>query len=727
MQDYLSHLLSQAVLTFQSGSPEKAEIILREALKIDKKNLPALEIIGIIKLASGENEEAINYLQKACKISSESYSIQYNLAKALSESNKDNLALAHHKKAIDLNASSVDALINYGKSLVKLNKFDDALIIFERVLTLNPDDTRALFNLGRVLNELGDYPAALERLEHVLKLDPKNSEAWLSRGVAYKGLMRFKEAHISYQNAIDFGINFAEAYYDVSLLSLIEGRNKEAIDMALKAIEIKSSYADAYYVKAMAEQKLKQFDVALVDFQSSLALSSDSDWLLGNYMHTKMFMCDWHDFEKTKNEIHKKSFTQNICDPFQALSLFDDPYSHLNLAEKYSKSFNLKKFFFEPKFSIKNNKKIRIAYYSPDFRDHPITHLMRGVFKTHNKENFELFAFSFSPTVNDPLTIEVSKLFDRFIYINDLSDLEVVKISRDLEIDIGIDLCGYTGSARPSIFTHRVAPLQVNYLGYPGTLGSENYEYIIADKTLISPEMQKFYKEKIAYMPHSYQANDDTRKIIEINTGRSELGLPLDAFVFCCFNNSYKILPEIFSIWMNLLKEVDNSILWLLEDNSFVTKNLKDFAFNCGIDPNRIVFAKRVSNAEHLSRQRFADLFLDTFPYNAHTTASDALWADLPIITLQGQSFASRVASSLLNALDIPELITTNKKDYKRLALELAENDILLTNVKEKLKSNKLKSPLFNTQLFTHYLERIFKVMHERYKSGAPLENIEFM
>ena len=349
---------------------------------------------------------------------------------------------------------------------------------------------------------------------------------------------------------------------------------------------------------------------------------------------------------------------------------------------------------------------------------------MAELFELHDKQKFEIFGFSFGPLKNDEMRQRLEKSFNKFIEVGDKADVEISQLSRDLNIDIAVDLKGFTQDARMGIFSNRAAPIQVNYLGYPGTLGADYMDYIIADETLIPDHLQLGYSEKVVYLPDSYQANDSKRVIADKKFTRQELGLPETGFVFSSFNNNYKILPAIFDSWMRILNTVEGSVLWLFEDNNFATESLKNEAEKRGIDSNRLVFAKRMSLPEHLARHQQADLFLDTFPYNAHTTASDALWAGLPIITLMGESFASRVAASLLYAINLPELVTTSQAEYELLAIELAANPLKLNSIKQKLTKNRLTTPLFNAQLFTKNLEATYMQMYERDMADLPPEHI---
>jgi predicted O-linked N-acetylglucosamine transferase (SPINDLY family) len=349
---------------------------------------------------------------------------------------------------------------------------------------------------------------------------------------------------------------------------------------------------------------------------------------------------------------------------------------------------------------------------------------MAELFELHDKSKFELIGFSFGPIANDEMRQRLAKSFDQFIEVGKKSDVEIAKLSRDLNIDIAIDLKGFTQDSRTGIFAYRAAPIQVNYLGYPGTMGADYIDYIIADKTLIPLETQSYYSEKVAYLPDSYQVNDRKRSISGQQFTREELSLPENGFIFCCFNNNFKILPTTFASWMRILKAVEGSALWLFQDNHWVVDNLKKEASNHGIDASRLVFAERMPLSEHLARHCQADLFLDTFPCNAHTTTSDALWAGLPVLTLMGSSFASRVAASLLNAIGMPELITNAQEEYEALAIELAMNPKKLAEIKLKLAKNRLTTPLFDTPLFTKNLESAYIKMYERYQNDLVPEHI---
>jgi predicted O-linked N-acetylglucosamine transferase (SPINDLY family) len=387
--------------------------------------------------------------------------------------------------------------------------------------------------------------------------------------------------------------------------------------------------------------------------------------------------------------------------------------AEISVNEKYPQSHVLSKIE-----RYQKHKKIRIGYFSGDFHNHATMHLMAELFECHDKVFFELIAFSFGPDKQDQWRQRVFLCFDKFLDVRLKSDREISLLARKMEIDIAIDLKGYTRNCRPNIFAKGCAPIQVSYLGYPGTMAANYMDYLIADRTLIPDEKKHHYLEKIVYMPNSYQVNVSNRSISKTSLLRHELGLPSTGFVFCCFNNTYKITPSTFTGWMRILKAVEDSVLWLFENNNNTTKNLKKEAMKFGINEDRFVFATHMPVEEHLNRIKQADLFIDTLPYNAHTTASDALRMGLPVLTCVGNSFASRVAASLLNAVNLPELITTTQEQYELLAIQLATHPEKLKIIKDKLVNNLPTAPLYDTPLFTRQLESAYLTMYDRYQQG---------
>ena len=436
-----------------------------------------------------------------------------------------------------------------------------------------------------------------------------------------------------------------------------------------------------------------------------------------------MKICSWSGLAESLENISKKVVANKKVNPFPLLSLSDDALLHKKSSEIYIQSKYLFNPVLGPILKYPKNKKIRVGYFSADFKNHPVSLLTAELYELHDKNQFEIIAFSFGVDDKSPMRLRLSQAFDQYIDVSDMSDLEIAELSRNLKIDIAVDLGGFTSNSRTGIFSYRAAPIQLSYIGYLGTMGAEYYDYLIADKTIVSIELQKFYSEKIAYLP-SYQVNDRKRIISDRQFTRVELGLPENGFIFCCFNNNYKILPAMFDSWMRILNAVEGSVLFLYAENDWAKANLIQEASLRGIDSARLIFGAHIPTEEYLARYRVCDLFLDTFPYNAGTTASDALWVGLPVLTLMGQSFASRMAASLLNAIGLPELITNTQAEYETLAIELAMNHQKLRDIKLKLANNRLTAPLFGTPLFVKNIEAAYLTMVEQYQADLESEHI---
>ena len=629
-------------------------------------------------------------------------------------------------KALNEVFPNVPLLFNIlGACYQSLKQFDASIQMFETAVSLKPDYAEAHFNLGIVLKVSGRPNLAVESYKKAIALLPNYLGAHNNLGNALKQMGQLEEAVVSYQNAIAIKPDYAEAYNNLGITFMILGKLDEAVKSYESAISINTEYYDAYNNLAIVFKKLKRLDEALVNYERAYELKSDENFILGHILQLKKDLCIWDDLTNVLEGLTKKiNKGQKVVAAFSMLGLIDDPKLQRKVTEIYAND----------KFPISNllpkiehypkHKKIRIGYFSADFHNHATMHLMAELFECHNKNSFELIAFSFGPDQLDAWRKRVLLSFDEFIDVSLKSNEDVALLAREMEIDIAIDLKGYTQDCRPGIFAKRAAPIQVSYLGYPGTMAVDYMDYLIADPTLIPEESQQHYSEKIIYMPHSYQVNISQRSLSEISISRLDLGLPEEGFVFCSFNNAYKITPSTFALWMRILKTVDESILWLLVSNDETSKNLIKEAKKLGINKNRLVFAKYVPVEEHLNRIKHADLFVDNLPYNAHTTSSDALRMGLPVLTCVGKSFASRVAASLLNAVGLPELITTTQQEYEVLAVELAKNPKKLKAIKDKLAKNLPSAPLYDTPLFTRHLESAYKKMYNRHHEGLEPDHI---
>lgn len=608
---------------------------------------------------------------------------------------------------------------------IRQGKHDAALAWCRKALQVAPDLPEAWYNLGLALAGLRQDAKAIAALLKAAALAAANPDAQNSVGLGLMDLGAHAEALQCFDRALALAPGFALAHFNRGGLMARLHRSAESAAAFRAAIELGLEGADAYYHLGNALLDLKQPKAALLAHEQALARKPDYRFLPGTILNTRRLMCLWEDDAVAVEAIRRQaSLGETACDPFVLLGLIDAPDLQRKVAELAVATQHPENGALGPIPRRARGDRIRVGYYSADFHNHATAYLMAELFELHDRAGFEVVGFSFGPDRQDEMRRRIVSALDRFIDVRDQSDLAVARLSRALGIDIAVDLKGHTLEARTGIFSYRAAPVQVNYLGYPGTLGAPYMDYLLADPTLIPADSQRHYAEKVVYLPDSYQVNDARRRITDRSFTRSELGLPAEGFVFCCFNNNHKITPDTFDGWMRILKRVDGSVLWLLEDNPEVVTNLRQEAGRREVDPDRLVFAQRLPLAEHLARHRAADLFLDTLPYNAHTTASDALWAGVPVLTRMGASFASRVAASLLHAMGLPELITTSQADYEALAIDLAGHPQRLAGIRQALERNRRTAPLFDTPLFARHLESAYRAMHERYLANLPAEHI---
>ena len=597
------------------------------------------------------------------------------------------------RSSLELVPQRISTLTNLSVALIKLRKYSDAEKILKNIISIDEDIAEAWLNYGLIEMEKNlNYPKAIDYFDRALEINSSYPEAWLNRGAALNGLKR----------------------------------HHEAIDSYNKAIAVKADYADAYKNLGNAFLDLKQYLLAIENYEKAFALKPDLEYLIGLRLRAKMHICDWSELPDQISELTKNiECNRNCTFPFPVLGLIDSLALQRKVAEIWVKddcpaSLALPQSNRRPK-----GGKVRIGYFSADFRTHPVSFQTAGLFERHDRSRFELTAFSFESKVNDEMTQRLGAAFDRFMDVSTRSDKDVALLARHLEIDIAVDLGGLTDGSRTTIFAMRAAPLQVSYLGYAGTMGAEYIDYLVADRIVVPAASRQYYCEKIAYLPNSFFVNDRGRAIAEKTFSREEQGLPSRGFVFCCFNKYYKINPDAFDRWMRILQRVEGSVLWLSDGNPTAISNLRKEAEARGIRGSRLIFARRMPTAEeHLARLRAADLFLDTLPYNAHSTASDALWAGVPVLTCMGEAFAARVAASLLNAIELPELIAKTPQAYEALAIDLATNPDRLNKIRGKLQGNRLTTPLFDTELFTRHIENAYMQMYERYQADLPPDHI---
>jgi tetratricopeptide (TPR) repeat protein len=693
-------------LTHFSNLPRKSNLPVKNSKSLDKK-------ISKLKV----------------KISSTNSHSQVQLNKAIALHQNGQLADAEsiYNEMLRSSPNNFDALHLSGVIAAQRNDHQSAIKLITNAIKINSGDARSHYNLGFSYQKLKLFESALTNYKNAILLDPTYSVAFSNLAAVFKELHLLSNALISYNHALDLNPLSAEDYSNRSVVLTALRRADEAISDCQQAIRIRPNFSKAYYNLGLALIDVEKLEEAVTAFATALSLQPGYEYLI-SLQHTQMKLCDWHLFHTNLQKlIQYIDGQQNFSSAFPILSLTDSLSIQRKSAEIWNIDKNPANLSLGPILKRARGGKIRLGYFSADFHNHATAYLMAELFERHDKDKFDLIAFSFGPDTKDEMQVRVAKAFDQFIDVKGMSDLEVAQFSRELGVDIAIDLKGLTKDSRLRIFSFKAAPIQVSYLGYPGTLGVDYFDYLIADKTLIPEASVQHYSEKIVYLPNSYQVNDRHRVIASTHFTKQEFGLPQDVFVFCCFNNNYKITPDIFDSWVRILKAVDSSVLWLLQDNSTAAINLQKEAAIRGLDPARLVFAKRTASPEHLARHKFADLFLDTLPYNAHTTASDALWTGLPVLTCMGESFASRVAASLLKAIGLPELVTETLDDYEALAISLATTPAKLKGIKEKLGRNRLTTPLFDTALFAIHIEEAYSQMYERYQDNLPPDHIEIL
>jgi len=601
------------------------------------------------------------------------------------------LAFELYKKAIASPDASAEAFYYLGTIYLSRKSYAEAIAVLERALEIGGDFFEGLHDLGAALGGEGEYERALQAFEKAQAKNPRSYELYYNIAKTLDELKRY---------------DAALGYYD-------------------RALGINPGHAEAWAERAAVFGILKRYDEAFASYGKALGINADSEYAYGNWLHIKMLLCDWDGLDEAFASLEQKIMAgRKASNPFPVLATPASLAAQRKCAEIYIQDkFPARS---RPDFGKPPRQdRIKIGYFSADFRNHATTTLMVELLERHDRSKFEVIGFSYGPAAADEMRRRAQSAFDRFLDVPSRTDRQIAELGRTLGVQVAVDLMGFTQHGRPGIFACGAAPIQVGYLGYAGTLAASYIDYLLADRTVVPWDKTAGYSEKIAYLPDSYQPNGSGRKIADTTFTRAQLGLPERGFVFACFNNNYKITPDVFGIWMRLLAKIPDSVLWLFEGNETARSNLRKEAAKRGVPAERLIFARRMNLlGEHLARQRAADLFLDTFHFNAHTTASDALWAGLPVLTCLGETFAGRVAASLLNAIGLPELISRSPAQYEALALELATQPEKLASLKAKLAQNKLTYPLFDTARFARNIEALYSKMWQRYVAGLPPEHI---
>ena len=759
----LAESLQQALFAHQNGDLVEAARLYKVILRKQPDHFDALNLLGMVEGQRGRWDKAERLISDALKRNDRIAEVWSNLGNVQHQRGRYEEAIKSFDRALDLDPGHPTALNNRGNALLALGRSEEALASLDAALTADPGFAGARHNRGVALRGLGrnaealeDFdkalalapgagpfhadrastlvalgrmPEALAAFERAVALDPRNVDALYNRGVALLRQLQIDDALASFEQVLAIDPSHAASYSNRGTALVQLGRIDEALESFDRALHQDSSLLVALTEKGTAALSNGRDEAAADAFERLVARDSDYPYALGNLLYARAFCCEWSTFSVLRSLVMQgvESGQPSVL-PGHFLALTDSPALRLRATQAWVREQNLPAEAGVRSPSIRRrssdrHEKIRLAYVSGNFNDHPMPMLLAGLFEQHDRSRFETTAISLGVDDGSAMRQRMTQAFDHFIDVRAMPDEAVAGLLESRETDIVVDLMGFTQGGRPGIFLLRPADIQVSYMGYCGTTALDCIDYVIADRCVIPDDDRQFYTEKVVHLPDSYFGNDNTRVIAGHMPTRLEAGLPESGFVFCCFNNHYKITPEIFAGWMRLLASVEGSALWLLEPNATAQRNLRQAAKEHGVSPDRIVFAGRVSPAEHLARHRLADLVLDTLPYNAHTTACDALWAGVPVLTRMGDAFPGRVAASVLNAAGLPELITSSESEYEALALRLAREPETLAGLRRKIAAQRDRCPLFDTDRFRRHIEAAYTTMYERHRRGEPPES----
>ncbi|HEX4240917.1 MAG TPA: tetratricopeptide repeat protein [Steroidobacteraceae bacterium] len=751
------------LLAHQSRDFERARGLIAASVDIDPSNAAAHSNLGNSLMALGRHREAVAHLDRALERRTDYPVALLNRGICRLHLDDPEGALGDLSRALEMLPGRPEVLVNRAVALRRLGRAREAFADCNAALAGGPEDAATLMARGAALIGL-DRPAdAAACLERAVRLAPANASAHADLGLALTQLARLDEGLASVDRALDLDPGLADALSTRGWLLIRLGRHHEAAASVERALELRPRFAEAWTVLGVARKSANRLDEARACFERALEIDSRStdargnlgavlmemgrfaaalevfrplllanpppDYALGQLFEAELRTVDWSGYAAHGGAIVEAvTRRRQAVRPFFFLAVCDDPARQLECARMYAERHygTLVPEPFMPRVaaaaasSPPPTDRIRVAYVSGEFSEHAVSYLIAGLLERHDRARFEITAISLRAPQDSDMGRRIRAAVDRFVDVSAVGDAEVVAQMRALEIDIAVDLSGYTGAGRTGIFARRAAPLQINYLAFPGTMGISCMDYIVADRFVIPPQSRAHYFEHVVYLPGSFQANDDRRVIGAAAPSRAECGLPERGFVFCSFNNTYKINPAFFAVWLDLLREMPDSVLWLLGEDDAARRNLRGRAAAAGIDPARLVFAQRLPYAHHLGRLTRADLFLDSLPFNGGTTASDALWAGVPLVTQAGASLAARMGGSLLGAVGLPELITNDGTAYAALALRLARDPALLASLRARLAVNRSAAPLFDTRRFCRGLESAYATMVERHRRGEP-------
>lgn len=700
---------------------EAAVEAYRQALAIAPDHVDALNGLGDSFIALGRVAEALPLLERAVALRADHVPALNNRANALQLLGRSGEALQGFDQALACSPGNPYVLFNRASTLLTLKRYAEAEADSRQALAQDPNFVGPRFNLGKSQVRQGKHADALATFDQLIALQPGNAAAWCDRGSVLAAMQRPKEAWACYDKALAIDPNLADAWYASAVLYSTFSQHEAALKCFRRVLALQPNNAEASCRLGEALRPLGRDEEAIMAFEEALKIDSEHPFARGQLAWLKLHRCSWEGVESNIQAVMSGMHAgKPVAVPLDLLAMSGSAQGQLSCARTYARHT-----YKAPTAAVWQGERyrkprIRVAYLSADFRDHAVSLLIAGLLEKHDRAQFEVFGYSLLGESASQLGLRARHAFDHFAVVKDVPDLDVARQLREQEIDIAVDLMGPTLHSRPEIFALRPCPVHVNYLGYPGTMGADFMDYIVADAYVIPPGMERHYAEKVVRLPDSFQCNDSLRGAVTGALSRADAGLPQAGAVYCCFNNSAKLSPAVFDLWMRILREVPRSVLWLFADHPILQDNLRRETKTRGIEPERVVFAPRMKYAEHLSRLTLADLFLDTLPFNAGTTASDALWAGVPVITRPGEAFAARMAGSLLHAIGMPELITATPEDYVALAIRLGREPELLAATKAKLAANRTTKPLFDTDRFRRHIEAAYLAMWERVQRGEP-------
>jgi predicted O-linked N-acetylglucosamine transferase (SPINDLY family) len=725
--DHFDALNAMGVLAGQSKDLQQAIQYFERAIAVQPGNSGAHCNRGLALKQLLQPEAALGCFDRAIALDPRSAIAHYSRAEACKDLGRTDEALASYAEAIAINPGFVHAFYGRGVVLQQSARLHEAIACYDAAIRLKPDHFEAHVHKALSLLSVGRHVEAMASCDRVVALRPNHAPAYVLRGNMLRALDSRQAALTNYEQAIAIDPDDATAHCNRGAALLLLDKVEDALASFDRAIAIKPDYTEAQFHRGYSLRMLNRFDSAAAAYKTVATLAPNFEFLPGTRLESDMHVCDWREFDQLVDQIVAGVENDaHVSHPLIFMALTDSPRLQLKVSHTWSRYSCPADDSLGPIPPRSRPRRITVGYFSADLREHPIGRLLTELIEIHDRSQFEVIAFSFGPRTGDEWQQRLMGAFDQFIDVREKSNLEIASLARHLNVDIAVDLGGYSTGNRANIFAMRAAPLQLSYLGYLGTMGASYIDYIVADRTVVTPTSENHFSEKVIYLPDVHQVNDRKRRIADKVFTRVDLGLPSIGFVFCCFNTSYKILPATFAGWMRILRAVPGSVLLLYSGHETAEMNLRSYAGHHGVEPDRLVFGERLPPAEHLARYRAADLFLDTFPYNAGTTASDALWAGLPLLTLAGESFVSRIAASLLTAIGVPELITSTQQQYEQLAIELASNPHRLAQIRAKIQENRLSSPLFDTPRFARNLEAAYVAIHDRYQAGLSPEHLRF-